>query len=191
MSSSLEKLWCQNDTEKNKSGGRINDIWQSPYGILEPVYKYIKKYKTIWEPCSLPDGSITRYLREKKHKVKTSDILEGPEYDYNTYLPKGKIDLIVSNPPFSKKVEFLKRLFEIGIPFVVVLPVRVLETNACKGFFNQYGHVTIFIPWEKINYVKPEEETGKCFFHSCFVMYKMSKETLIIEAPPKSLVKVT
>jgi len=183
--SSLQKVWCQNDTLKTQSGGRVNDIWQSPDGVLDPVYKYIEPFKFIWEPCSLPDGAISKYLKKKKHNVKTSDILEGEEYDYNTYFPRGKVELIVSNPPFSKKVEFLQRLFEIGLPFVVLLPVRVLETNAAKKLFHDYGHVSIFIPWNRVEYMKTNGESGKCFFHSCFVMFKLSHETLILEAEPK------
>ena len=48
-------------------------------------------------------------------------------------------DCIVSNPPFSKKDNVLKKLYEIGKPFAILLPQNALQSTKRTMLFIKYG----------------------------------------------------
>lgn len=48
-----------------------------------------------------------------------------------------EFDVIVSNPPFTKKDEVLRRLYEIGKPFAILLPLNSLQGVSRFEFFKQ------------------------------------------------------
>ena len=57
-------------------------------------------------------------------RVTRSSIEEGQ--DFFEYQPP-EYDCIVSNPPFTKKDEVIKRLYELGKPFAILLPLAALQ----------------------------------------------------------------
>lgn len=48
-----------------------------------------------------------------------------------------EFDVIVSNPPFTKKDKVLRRLYEIGKPFAILLPLNSLQGVSRFEFFKQ------------------------------------------------------
>jgi len=40
--------------------------------------------------------------------------------------------VIVTNPPYSKKAQFLRRANELGMPFAFLLPVTALGSRKCQ-----------------------------------------------------------
>lgn len=62
---------------------------------------------------------------ERGYKVIRSCITDGQ--DFFTYEPDEHWDIMISNPPFSKKDEVLKRAFDLNKPFVLLLPVNSLQ----------------------------------------------------------------
>ena len=67
-------------------------------------------------------------------QVVRSSIEEGQ--DFFEYMPDD-FDVIVSNPPFTKKDEVLRRLYEIGKPFAILLPLNSLQGVSRFEFFKQ------------------------------------------------------
>ena len=51
------------------------------------------------------------------------------------YEPKEEYDYIISNPPFSRKLEVLERLYDIGKPFAMVLGLPILNYQEVGSFF--------------------------------------------------------
>jgi len=49
------------------------------------------------------------------------------------------IDIIITNPPYSKKDKFISRCYEIGKPFALLLPVSSLQGKARGRMFNDNG----------------------------------------------------
>ena len=64
------------------------------------------------------------------YKVICSHLNNGE--DFFTFEPKD-YDLIISNPPFSKKDAVIKRLYELGKPFAILLPIQSLQSKERKG----------------------------------------------------------
>ena len=47
--------------------------------------------------------------------------------DFFEYTPKEDYDYIISNPPFTRKYDILKRLFELEKPFAMILGLPILN----------------------------------------------------------------
>lgn len=97
----------------------------TPFYAVEPLLKYISKDKIIWCPFDEEWSAYYQVFSENGYKVIRSSLQEGQ--DFFTYEPNEYYDIIISNPPFSKKDKILKRLDEIGKPFMILLPVASIQ----------------------------------------------------------------
>ena len=97
----------------------------TPFYAVEPIMKYIPKDKVIWMPFDEEWSAYYQLFTENGYKVIRSSIEEGQ--DFFTYEPKEHYDIIISNPPFSKKDAILKRLDELEKPFAVLLPANSIQ----------------------------------------------------------------
>ena len=70
---------------------------------------------------------------ENEYKVIRSSLLEGQ--DFFKYEPNEHYDVIISNPPFSKKDKVLKRLDDLGKPFAILLPMNSLQGKSRYKIF--------------------------------------------------------
>lgn len=96
----------------------------TPFYAVEPLLKYLPKDKIIWLPFDEEWSAFYQLLTERGYNVIRSSLTEGQ--DFFTYEPE-KWDLVVSNPPFSKKDQVLKRLDELGKPFAILLPINSIQ----------------------------------------------------------------
>ena len=97
----------------------------TPFYAVKPIVKYIQKDKIIWLPFDEEWSAFYQTFTELGYKVIRSSLKDGQ--DFFKYEPDEKYDIIVSNPPFSKKDEVLKRLFELNKPFAILLPLNSLQ----------------------------------------------------------------
>lgn len=97
----------------------------TPFYAVEPLLKYISKDKVIWCPFDEEWSAFYQLFTERGYKVIRSNLMEGQ--DFFKYEPNESYDIIVSNPPFSKKDRVLKRLDELGKPFAILLPMNSLQ----------------------------------------------------------------
>lgn len=101
--------------------------------LVEPIIKYIKPKSTIWCPFDTEDSEFVIKLKEAGHKVIYSHIWYGQ--DFFEYEPNEPYDCIVSNPPFTRKLEVFKRLYELGKPFAMVCGLPILNYQEVGEFF--------------------------------------------------------
>ena len=93
------------------------------------------KDKIIWCPFDENWSAFYQYLSENGYDVIRSSLREGQ--DFFSYEPD-KWDILVSNPPFSRKNEVLKRAFSFEKPFALLMPVNSIQGKArYKIFKNQ------------------------------------------------------
>lgn len=132
------------------------ETWESIKHLLLPF-----KDKVIWE-AFYGDGKSGEFLRSMGFKVIHEPL---------DFFKENRGDLIVSNPPFSKKMEVLKRLKELDKPFVLLLPASTLGTKTLQELFGK--DIQVIIPKGRINYIKNGKQTSGCWFASFFYCYKM------------------
>jgi hypothetical protein len=118
----------------NKSMGLkqgIDEMFTPPI-LVKPILKYLKPNSIIWCPFDTEDSEFVIAFKEAGHKVVYSHI--GYGQDFFTYEPK-EYDCIISNPPFSRKLEVLKRLYLLNKPFAMILGLPILNYQEIGNFF--------------------------------------------------------
>ena len=109
------------------------DEYYTPKILVEPILKYIKPNSTIWCPFDTEDSEFVILLKEAGHKVINSHIWLGQ--DFFEYEPSEQYDCIISNPPFTKKLAVLDRLYKLNKPFAMVLGLPILNYQEVGEFF--------------------------------------------------------
>jgi hypothetical protein len=147
------------------------DDYSTPSYVWGDLAKYIPKDKVIWEPFYL-DGRSGCMLTKLGFNV-----IHNPDENFFKF---NRGDIVVSNPPFSKKHRILKRLKKLDKPFILILPDGVLYTNYFKELFYGTNDIQIVIPRKRINYnryidgIKDTSRASRSSFNSVFVFYKMN-----------------
>ena len=96
----------------------------TPYYMVEPIVKYIPKDKTIWCPFDKEWSAYYQIFVQNGYSVVRSHIDEGK--DFFNYEPD-EYDVIISNPPYSIKDAIIERVYELGKPFALLLPLDSLQ----------------------------------------------------------------
>lgn len=114
-----------------------DDYWTPSYGV-RPLLEYLEPFrgKIIWAPFDTAESEYVKVLEANGFNVIWSHISEGK--DFFKYQPT-EFDLIVSNPPFSKKDAILKRCYQLGKPFALLLPLSTLQSVYRGKMFIDYG----------------------------------------------------
>ena len=127
----------------NKSMKNKNDERYTPPILVKPILKYLKPNSTIWCPFDKEKSEFVMLLKEAGHKVIFSHIDLGQ--DFFKYEPNEKYDYIISNPPFSKKLQVLDRLYKLNKPFAMLMNIECLNYQIVGEFFlDKYLQLLIF-----------------------------------------------
>lgn len=105
----------------------------TPFYAVEPLLEFLPKDKIIWCPFDEEWSAFYQLLSERDYHVIRSSLKEGQ--DFFEYQPKNW-DILISNPPFSKKDDVLKRAFSFNKPFALLLPVNSIQGKARYKIFN-------------------------------------------------------
>jgi len=149
------------------------DDYMTPKYVWKFLQPFIPKGKTISDPFT-GDGWSARHLRSLGFLVK--------DHEGQDFFNLGREDLadaVVSNPPFSKKKEVLRRLKELDVPFMLILPLFVLSTKYLRDLFG--SEIKLIIPPRRLHFRKlgEEEAFGTCSFETAFFCWKIElKESI-------------
>lgn len=109
------------------------DECYTPAYAVEPLLEFLPKDKVIYECTSGISLNIVNYLKEKGFNCIPS---EGRDF-LNDELPE--FDLVVTNPSYSNKDEFIKKCYELNKPFALLLPITTLQGNKRGQWFMNNG----------------------------------------------------
>ena len=105
----------------------------TPFYAVEPLMEFLPRDKKIWCPFDEEWSAFYQYLTEQGFEVERSCLKEGKDF---FHFEPDSWDVLVSNPPFSKKNEVLKRAFSFQKPFALLLPVNSIQGKARFKIFN-------------------------------------------------------
>jgi len=151
-----------------------HDDYMTPKFVWENIKDYIPNNKLIWE-CFYGDGESGKHLKDLGY-----DIIHEPI----DFFDNNKGDILISNPPFSKKKEVFTRLKELNKPFIMICPSSMLNTQYIRELF--MNKLQIIIPKRRINFIKkidgviPENWGDRCNFDCFYYCYKMNLERDIV-----------
>src|SRR5450759_1317458 len=133
--------------EYSKNGP--NDEYYTPAAAVELILPFIpKSVKTIWECTAVKESQIVKVLRLNGYNVIPTHINEG--FDYFNDEPED-YDLTITNPPYSCKDQFLQRAFNLGKPFMFLLPITTLEGFKRNKMFRDNG-IQLIIPDRRFSF---------------------------------------
>jgi hypothetical protein len=119
--------------------GNTSDFYVTPYPCITALLSRanIPKTATILDPCS-GTGVIGKILRSSGYTSVTAyDIVDG----FDFYAESSKYDVIIANPPYSHKNEFIKKAMEVANDVYMILPMTV---NSYNRFHKQFLDIPPF-----------------------------------------------
>jgi hypothetical protein len=154
----------------NKSG---NDNYETPFENIESITKYIPSGARIWDPFYC-NGLVGEHWKKLGFDIKHEpgvDFFSITEYPDN-------VDMIVTNPPFSKFSKILKQLIVWDKPFMILCP---LVNLGCK-YMHEFNNIDFqIIPLFYIKFIKEGIKLrDKSPVKVCWLCYKMNLPKHII-----------
>ena len=152
-----------------------HDDYMTPKYAFEWIKDFIPNNKVIWE-AFYGDGDSGNYLQELGFNVIHEPI---------DFFENNKGDIIITNPPFSKKKEVFTRLKELDKPFIIICPSSMINTKYIKQLFKDET-LQIIIPNKRISFIKkingviPDNWGNRCNFDCFYYCYKMNFQKDII-----------
>lgn len=150
----------------------------TPNYAVYPILKYLDKKQIIWCPFDKKTSSYVQIFQEEGYNIIYSHLDEGK--DFFEYEPDN-YDIIISNPPFSKKDKIIKRLYELDKPYCVLMPLPTLQGQ--KRFKYMLDCQALIFD-KRISYYSDEEKTKmetSPAFASIYLCRKFLPKDLIFE----------
>lgn len=122
-----------------------NDLFQTPLNYAEKIVKHFNPKGKILEPCK-GDGNFLKALKlygDNIDSIEWCEILE--QKDFMNY--SGKVDWIITNPPYSKMRKFMQKSMEVSnnIVFLTTINHLWLKARLRDIFENGFGIKEIVI----------------------------------------------
>lgn len=148
-------------TNISKSMKRDNDELYTPRILVEVIVPFIEKYltmvhetTTIWCPFDTANSEFVLVLKEKFPNLKIihSHINE-PNGDFFSKIEQlpNKNFLVISNPPFSKKLDIIKKLNEKNLQWALCMNLESLNYQVIGNYFAD-NPIGLIIPDKKISF---------------------------------------
>lgn len=133
-----------------------NDEYFTPSYAVYPIMHRLKAGATIWCPFDTAESEYVKVFSRHGFHVIYGHIHTGQDF-FQVEVPE--CDYIVSNPPYSLKNDVLKRLYEIGKPFAMLINFQ--------GIFDSHNRFQMFkdnrveMLWlsPRVNYMAERGET--------------------------------
>ena len=144
-----------------------HDDYMTPKYAWENIKEFIPRNKLIWE-AFYGDGKSGNYLQELGF-----DVIHEPVDFFENNLG----EIIVSNPPFSKAKQIMKRLKELDKPFILILPSSKINTSYFRDWKDK--GLQIIIPRKRIHFKKlidgkiPDGWKNSCNFDCFYYCYRI------------------
>lgn len=136
---------------------------------------------TIWCPFDTEDSLFVKLFRQRGYTVIATHIVNGQDF-FAMELPK--CDYIISNPPYSLKGQVFERLFQLGIPFAMLVGVvGLFESQKRFAMFRDHDFEIMYLN-KRIAYFKSYEEQKPSLnppFSSVYVCMGMLPKQIVFE----------
>lgn len=131
----------------------------------------------MWCPFDKAESKYVTTFKKLGYDVAYGHIEDGQDFfDYTE--PQG--DVIVSNPPFSKRTAIIERLYEFNVPFAMVLGLNGLFDNRRRlNAFREKG-VELLIPSGRMSFVRKDSGIiGHPPFQCIYVCHGILDEKIV------------
>ncbi len=145
--------------------GRANDNFETPLEVWKDILPFVPTDKTLCDPFYFNGAS--------KIHLKTLGI-EIIHEQGSDFFENDQGDMILTNPPFSKKRSIFKEILKRQKPFMMLVPLDTL----CALYFKPFlPEITVFIPPRRINFTPG----SKCAFNSVWLSWRCGHRPGLIQ----------
>lgn len=154
-----------------------NDELYTPEYAIFPLLKYLPKNKIIWECTDFGKSNITKVLKENGYKVIST---HKKDFDFLMDVSDFEFDMIVTNPPYSLKDDFLKKCYEHDKPFCLLLPITTLE-GIERGKMFRENDIQLLVLDRRCNFIYDNCKKSNWFNTSWFCWNVLPKQLIFEE----------
>ena len=157
------------------------DEYYTPRYAIDPILKYIPNDAHVLCPFDTQESLFVKSFAERMNRVSHSHIQDGTDF---FTMEKPTVDYIVSNPPYSLKVEIFERLFDWGIPFAMLVGVvGLFESQRRFDMFKGNDFEVMYLNrrvsyFESYNDQKPKLNPP---FSSVYITHKVLPKQIVFE----------
>lgn len=128
-----------------------NDEYYTPTYAVYPIINKLKPNSTIWCPFDTKDSNFVKVFQKFGFNVIYTHIKNGEDF-FTQPIPQ--CDYIISNPPYSLKGEVFKKLYEIGIPFAMLINFQgIFDHKERFELFKSHRTEMLWLS-PRVNYIK-------------------------------------
>lgn len=168
-----------NNGQVNADKSLYGDERYTPHYAVQPLLKYLDKSKIIWCPFDEDWSAFPQVLLENDFMVVNSSLEKGQ--NFFDYEPE-QWDILISNPPFSKKENVLQRIQSFNKPYALLLPLDTLQSQKYFKYFTKGLQLLLFN--QRVEYFKyPDFENVQkgISFSSAYFCRDLLPKDLIVE----------
>lgn len=167
-----------------ENGINLNDEFYTPNYAIEPLLKYLKPNSNIHCPFDTENSNFVKLLAESGHIVSFGHIGNGEDFFNLTKTSLIGIDYIISNPPYSIKFEVFNRLFELDIPFAMLVGVvGLFESKKRFSMFKDNSFEIMYFD-KRVSYFKSYSDQKTSLnppFSSVYICKGILDKTIVFE----------
>jgi hypothetical protein len=134
------------------ASGAGYDQCQTPPHAVAPLLPFLPAGARIWEPAA-GEGLLADALEQAGHPVMRSDWITGEDF-FRWEPDPAAYDVLVTNPPYSVKYAWLRRCYELGKPFALLLPFETLASGTALALWRRYGWEELRLT-QRVNFKMP------------------------------------
>ena len=159
------------------STGNNDECYTPAYGVT-PILKYIPKDAVVWCPFDTDESEFVRQI-STQNKVIATHISQG--IDFFEFEPDNW-DVIVSNPPFTRKRQFFERALSFNKPFALIMTNTWLNDAAPKQLLKDKDLQLLMFD-KRMEFIQPNaKQTGKITFSSSYYCWNFLPKQIIMES---------
>ena len=170
------------------SAGGNDECYTPDYGVT-PILEFIPADKIVWCPFDTIDSEFVKQI-SLTNPVVFSHIVAGQ--NFFTYEPP-EWDIIISNPPFTKKRSYFERALSFNKPFALIMTNTWLNDSAPKQLFKDKDLQLLMFD-KRMKFNQPGEiDNSKITFSSSYYCWNLLPQQIIMREliiPKKEMVDV-
>ena len=171
-----------------KKAFKAQDEYFTPSILVNMLLPYLAEWEcqfkqrnhrkpVLWLPFDTEESQYYKILKESGFLIVRSHLND--DKDFFTYQPD-QFDIIVSNPPFSRKLDIMERIaFDLGKPFVLLMNMMAINYQEIGNLFQFLNpKIQFIIPDKKVSF-----DGNTSSFCSGYVCYSFIDRTEFVHLP--------
>tara|TARA_R110000751_G_scaffold19055_1_gene57465 strand:+ start:93 stop:620 length:528 start_codon:yes stop_codon:yes gene_type:complete len=156
-----------------------NDECYTPAYAVAPILKYIPKDAKVWCPFDQRKSAFVQMIMDAGHIVFWTHIDSGDDF-YATDISPNFWDVMVSNPPFTRKRQIFERALSFGKPFALLMSNTWLNDAAPTQLFKDKDLQLLMFD-KRIHFKRDGNVDKKTTFSSSYYCWNFLPKQIIME----------